>query len=114
MIEINQLRLSATQPRVAQPHRSGLPPMPTFRRAVRPLTVDEEFILSHVQDIYGSYNQAKRVDFDENGKASISAVDRKHQPVILVNLTDIGKSYSDGTIKSVDDLRRNWLYSNDP
>lgn len=88
--------------------------MTTFRRGVRALTKEEEFILTQVQDIYGSYNEAKRVDFDKTGKASISAVDRKHTPVILVNLTDVAKSYSDGTIKSVDDLRRNWLYSNDP
>ena len=51
---------------------------------MRALTKEEEFILSHAQDIYGSYNQAKRVDFDETGKASISAVDRKHTPVILI------------------------------
>jgi hypothetical protein len=81
---------------------------------MRTLTAEEEFILSQVQDIYGPHNQARRVNFDETGKAFISAVDRKHMPVISVNLTDIAISYSDGTIKSVDDLRRNWLYSNDP
>lgn len=87
--------------------------MTTLRKALRPLTEGEQFILTQVQDIYGPHNSARRFNFDENDAASISVVDDKYTPVILVNLTDLANQFSQGLIKSVDDLRRNWLYCSD-
>ncbi len=77
-------------------------------KARRLLTPSERFVLSQIQDLYGRQNSDDKVFFS-NDEAVIFAVNAAGESVIAVALTNLARWYSDGTIKSVHDLREKWL-----
>jgi hypothetical protein len=86
--------------------------VPQTANSKRLLTGGEEFVLAQVQDIYGSHNCAEDVFFDGTDGAVIFAKNAAGVAVMAVALTNLASWYADGTIKSIDDLRKNWLRHN--
>ena len=69
----------------------------------------EQFVLAQIQAIHGPQNDESDVFFSDRDEAAIFATDRTGASVMLVVLTNVALMYEDGTITSLDDLRRNWL-----
>jgi hypothetical protein len=79
----------------------------------RILTEGEAFVLQQIQDIYGYQNTEQDVFFSDRDEAVILVKDRNGVGTMMTVLTNLANWYSDGTIASVDELRRNWLMSDD-
>jgi hypothetical protein len=75
----------------------------------RSLSAGELTVLEQIQDLYGSHNSADQVFFDDRGGAAIFAKDASGSSVMAVGLTNLAAWIADGTIKSIADLRRDWL-----
>jgi hypothetical protein len=75
----------------------------------RSLTQGEQFVLAQIQDIYGSQNEGSEVFFSDLDEAVIFVMDRTGANVGVVVLTNVARMYEDGTITSLDELRRDWL-----
>ena len=75
----------------------------------RSLSQGEQFVLAQIQDIYGSQNEEGDVFFSDRDEAAIFVKDRTGASVGLVVLTNVAQLYEDGTISSLDELRREWL-----
>ena len=75
----------------------------------RSLTRGEQFVLAQIQDIYGPQNEESDVFFSEPDEAVIFVTDRTFACVGVVVLTNVARMYEDGTIASLDELRRDWL-----
>jgi hypothetical protein len=75
----------------------------------RPLTQGEQFVLAQIQDIYGPQNQESDVFFSDPDEAIIFVKDRTGASVGVVVLTNVAQMYEDGTISSLEELRRDWL-----
>ena len=74
----------------------------------RALGQGEQFVLAQIQDIYGPQNGESDVFFSRD-EAVIFVKDRTGASVGVVVLTNVAQMYEDGTIASLDELRRNWL-----
>ena len=74
----------------------------------RSLTEGEQFVLAQIQDIYGPQNGESDVFFSRD-EAVIFVKDRTGATVGVVVLTNVAQMYEDGTITSLDELRRVWL-----
>ena len=74
----------------------------------RSLTEGEQFVLAQIQDIFGPQNEESDVFFSRD-EAVIFVKDRKGVSVGVVVLTNVAQMYEDGTIASLDELRRDWL-----
>ncbi len=80
----------------------------------RPLTEDELFILGLIQDAYGSENTEDEVFFSDRDEAVIFVQgDSESGGLGIAVLTNLAKSLADGTISSVEELKREWLLIND-
>jgi len=86
---------------------------PAEQNPGRALTQGETFVLQHIQDIYGNQNAEQDVFFSDRGEAVIFVKDRNGVGMMMTVLTNLAEWYSDGTIASVDELRTNWLMSED-
>ena len=75
----------------------------------RPLSQGEQFVLAQIQDIYGPQNEEGDVFFSDRDEAVIFVKDRNYGSVGVVVLTNVAQMYEDGTITSLDELRRHWL-----
>ena len=75
----------------------------------RPLTDEEQFVLSHVQDIYGRQNTEDEVFFTDHDEAALFATDRSGSTALVVVLTNVAQMYKDGTIATLEELRNKWL-----
>jgi hypothetical protein len=75
----------------------------------RSLSQGEQFVLAQIQDIYGPQNEESEVFFSEPDEAVIFVTDRTFACVGVVVLTNVARMYEDGTITSLDELRRDWL-----
>ena len=75
----------------------------------RSLTRGEQFVLGQIQDIYGPHNDESEVFFSGADEAVIFVQNRTGAVIGLVVLTNVAQMYEDGTITSLDDLRRKWL-----
>jgi len=75
----------------------------------RSLSQGEQFVLGQIQDIYGPQNQEGDVFFSDPDEAAIFVKDRAGASVGVVVLTNVARMYEDGTISSLDELRRDWL-----
>ena len=75
----------------------------------RSLSKGEQFMLAQIQDIYGPQNGESEVFFSDQDEAAIFVKDRAGASVGLVVLTNLAQMYEDGTITSLDELRRDWL-----
>ena len=75
----------------------------------RSLTQGEQFVLAQIQDIYGPQNEESDVFFSDPDEAVIFVKDRRGVNVGVVVLTNVAQMYEDGTITSLDELRRDWL-----
>ena len=75
----------------------------------RSLTQGEQFVLAQIQDIYGPQNEESEVFFSDPDGAVIFVKDRTGASVGVVVLTNVAQMYEDGTITSLDELRRDWL-----
>ena len=75
----------------------------------RPLSQGEQFVLAQIQDIYGPQNEEGDVFFSDRDEAVIFVKDRNYASVGVVVLTNVAQMYEDGTITSLDELRRDWL-----
>jgi hypothetical protein len=75
----------------------------------RSLSPGEQFVLAQIQDIYGPQNQESDVFFSDADEAVIFVKDRTGASVGVVVLTNVAQMYEDGTITSLDELRRDWL-----
>jgi hypothetical protein len=75
----------------------------------RSLTEGERFVLAQIQDIYGPQNEESDVFFSDPDGAVIFVKDRRGANVGVVVLTNVAQMYEDGTITSLDELRRDWL-----
>ena len=74
----------------------------------RSLSQGEQFVLAQIQDIYGPQNEESAVFFSRD-EAVIFVKDRTGASVGVVVLTNVAQMYEDGTITSLDELRRDWL-----
>jgi hypothetical protein len=74
----------------------------------RSLSQGEQFVLAQVQDIYGPQNEESDVFFSQD-EAVIFVKDRTGASVGVVVLTNVAQMYEDGTITSLEELRRDWL-----
>ena len=74
----------------------------------RALSLGEQFVLGQIQDIYGPQNEESDVFFSRD-EAVIFVKDRTGASVGVVVLTNVAQMYEDGTIASLDELRRDWL-----
>jgi hypothetical protein len=74
----------------------------------RSLSQGEQFVLAQIQDIYGSQNHESDVFFSGE-EAVIFVKDHTGASVGVVVLTNVAQMYQDGTITSLDELRRVWL-----
>jgi len=74
----------------------------------RSLGQGEQFVLAQIQDIYGPQNGESDVFFSRD-EAVIFVKDRTGASVGVVVLTNVAQMYEDGTIASLDELRRDWL-----
>ena len=77
--------------------------------ARRSLSQGEQFVLTQLQDIYGPQNGEGDVFFSDQDEAAIFVKDRTGASVGLVVLTNVAAMYDDGTIASLEELRRDWL-----
>ena len=75
----------------------------------RSLSQGEQFVLAQIQDIYGPQNGETEVFFSERDEAVIFVEDRTGASLGVVVLTNVARMYADGTITSLDELRRDWL-----
>jgi hypothetical protein len=75
----------------------------------RSLTQGEQFVLAQIQDIYGPQNEESDVFFSDPDGAVIFVKDRTGTNLGVVVLTNLAQMYEDGTIASLDELRRDWL-----
>jgi len=75
----------------------------------RSLTQGEQFVLDQIQDIYGPQNRGSEVFFSDLDEAAIFVMNRTGANVGVVVLTNVAQMYEDGTITSLDELRRDWL-----
>jgi hypothetical protein len=75
----------------------------------RSLSQGEQFVLAQIQDIYGPQNEESDVFFSDRDEAAIFVKDRTGASVGVVVLTNVAQMYEDGTITSLDELRRDWL-----
>jgi len=75
----------------------------------RSLTQGEQFVLAQIQDIYGPQNEESDVFFSDPDEAVIFVRDRTGANIGVVVLTNVAQMYEDGTIASLDELRRDWL-----
>jgi hypothetical protein len=75
----------------------------------RSLTQGEQFVLAQIQDIYGPQNEESDVFFSGPDEAVIFVRDRTGARVGVVVLTNVAQMYEDGTITSLEELRRQWL-----
>ena len=75
----------------------------------RPLSQGEQFVLAQIQDIYGPQNEEGDVFFSDRDEGVIFVKDRNYASVGVVVLTNVAQMYEDGTIASLDELRRDWL-----
>jgi hypothetical protein len=75
----------------------------------RSLTQGEQFVLAQIQDIYGPQNKEGEVFFSDLDEAVIFVMNRIGANVGVVVLTNVAQMYEDGTITSLDELRRDWL-----
>jgi len=75
----------------------------------RSLTKGEQFVLVQIQDIYGPQNEESDVFYSDADEAAIFVKDRTGASIGLVVLTNVAQMYEDGTITSLDELRRDWL-----
>jgi hypothetical protein len=75
----------------------------------RSLTDGELFVLGEVQAIHGPQNSTEMVLFSDRDEAVIFAKDVDGAMVIAVVLTNLSNWLDDGTISSVEELRRDWL-----
>ena len=66
-------------------------------------------MLAQIQDIYGPQNEESNVFFSDLDEAAIFVKDRTCASVGLVVLTNLAQMYEDGTITSLNELRRDWL-----
>jgi len=78
----------------------------------RALTPDEQFVLEQIQDLYGPQNSDDRVFFSDGNEAVLVVVDQNGVRGMFVALTNLGAWYTDGTIKTVQELRKEWLTAN--
>ena len=86
---------------------------PTDQNPRRALTQGEAFVLQQIQDIYGNQNTEHDVFFADRGEAVIFVRDRQGVSTIMTVLTNLAEWYADGTIASLDELRTDWLMSDD-
>ena len=75
----------------------------------RSLSQGEQFVLAQIRDIYGPQNEESDVFFSGPDEAVIFVKDRRGVNVGVVVLTNVAQMYEDGTITSLDELRRDWL-----
>jgi hypothetical protein len=75
----------------------------------RSLSQGERFVLAQIQDIYGPLNEESEVFFSDPDGAVIFVRDRTGANVGVVVLTSLAQMYEDGTIASLEELRRDWL-----
>lgn len=75
----------------------------------RSLNQGEQLVLTQIQDIYGPQNEEADVFFSAQDEAAIFVKDRTGASVGVVVLTNVAAMYEDGTIASLDELRRDWL-----
>ena len=75
----------------------------------RSLSQGEQFVLAQIQDIYGPQNEDSDVFFSDADEAVIFVKDRTGVSVGVVVLTNVSQMYEDGTITSLEELRRDWL-----
>ena len=75
----------------------------------RSLSRGEQFVLAQIQDIYGSQNEEGDVFFSGPDEAVLFVKDHTGANVGVVVLTNVAQMYEDGTIASLDELRRDWL-----
>jgi hypothetical protein len=66
-------------------------------------------VLAQIQDIYGPQNEESDVFFSGPDEAVIFVRDRTGANVGVVVLTNVAQMCEDGTITSLDELRRHWL-----
>ena len=74
----------------------------------RSLSPGEQFVLAQIQDIYGPQNEEGDVFFSKD-EAVIFVKDCTGASIGVVVLTNVAQMYEDGTITSLDELRRDWL-----
>jgi hypothetical protein len=84
-------------------------PLTTSQSFRRPLTAEEQFVLTQVQDVYGPQNTEGDVFFTDRDEAALFATDRTGATAIVVVLTNLAQMYKDGTIATLDELREKWL-----
>lgn len=76
----------------------------------RPLTEGELFILGLIQDAYGSENSEDEVFFSDRDEAVIFVRgDSESGDLGMAVLTNLAEGLADGTISSVEELKREWL-----
>jgi hypothetical protein len=76
----------------------------------RDLTESENYVFLLVQEIYGEQNDINQVFFMDNTRdACISIKDNTGNFVMMANLTNLATWRNDGTIKSDDELKEDWL-----
>jgi hypothetical protein len=75
-------------------------------RPRRPLTKSEAFILQQIQDLYGHQNAETDVFFTDLDEAAISVKDKDGVRSLLAVLTNLAAECEDGTIASLEELRK--------
>ena len=75
----------------------------------RSLSQGEQFVLAQIQDIYGPQNEESEVFFSGQDEAVIFVKNGAGASIGVVVLTNVARMYEDGTITSLDELRRDWL-----
>ncbi len=79
----------------------------------RALTHGERFVLQQIQDMYGPQNSENEVFFSDLDEAVIFVTDRRGVQGMVAVLTNLASMYEDGTIRSVEELRSQWLTPGD-
>jgi hypothetical protein len=75
----------------------------------RELTPHESAILKVIQEGYGPQNTIDQVFFTGTGEAAIFVKALDGTSPLTVNLTNLAKWRSNGTIPNDDELKRDWL-----
>ena len=66
-------------------------------------------MLAQIQDMYGTHNTEDQVFFSDANEAVLFVTDQNGDQVLMTVLTNLGAWYAEGVIKSVEELRTQWL-----
>lgn len=79
------------------------------RSARRPLTEGEAAILTMIRQGYGPQNTLDAVFFSDSNEAILFVKAADRTSPLMANLTNLAAWRADGTIRSDEELRKQWL-----